>query len=70
MLYRLSGVTKVYEDRTVLDIPDMNIEAGERYALLGPNGAGKTTLLNILAFLDRPTAGACWRPCPEKPFAR
>ncbi|MCF8079116.1 MAG: ATP-binding cassette domain-containing protein [Desulfobacterales bacterium] len=58
MLYRLSGVTKVYEDRTVLDIPDMNIEAGERYALLGPNGAGKTTLLNILAFLDRPTAGA------------
>jgi tungstate transport system ATP-binding protein len=58
MLYRLSGVTKGYEGRTVLDIPEMNIEAGGRYALLGPNGAGKTTLLNILAFLDRPTTGA------------
>lgn len=58
ILYRISGLTRVYKDRTVLDIPEMNIEAGGRYALLGPNGAGKTTLLNILAFLDRPTAGA------------
>ena len=58
ILYRISGLTRVYEDRTVLDIPEMTIEAGGRYALLGPNGAGKTTLLNILAFLDRPTAGA------------
>jgi tungstate transport system ATP-binding protein len=58
MLYRLSGISKVYEGRTVVDIPDMKIEEGGRYALLGPNGAGKTTLLNILAFLDRPTSGA------------
>ncbi len=58
MLYRLSGVTKVYEDRTVVDIHELNIETGGRYALLGANGAGKTTLLNILAFLDRPTTGA------------
>lgn len=56
-LYRLSGVTKVYDQRTVLDIAEMNFEAGRRYALLGPNGAGKTTLLNILAFLDRPDTG-------------
>ncbi|MGD8368197.1 MAG: ATP-binding cassette domain-containing protein [Desulfobacterales bacterium] len=57
-LYRLSDLTQVYDGRTVVDIPRLEIEAGERYALLGPNGAGKTTLLNILAFLDRPTTGA------------
>ena len=58
MLYRLSSVTRVFEDRTVLDIPHLNIEEGGRLALLGPNGAGKTTLLEILAFLERPATGA------------
>ena len=24
----------------------------------------------IRSAIYRPTAGACWRPCPEKPFAR
>ncbi len=57
MLYRLSNLTKVFDDRTVVDIGSLDIENGGRCALLGPNGAGKTTLLNILAFLDRPTAG-------------
>ena len=57
MLYVLSQLTKVYKDRTVLDIPNLEIEKGGIYALLGPNGAGKTTLLNILAFLEPPTSG-------------
>jgi len=57
MLYTLSKLIKSYADRTVLDIPDLNIDAGKTYALLGPNGAGKTTLLNILGFLDRPDSG-------------
>ena len=57
MLYRIDGLKKVYDRRTVLDIPELVIEAGLIYGLLGPNGAGKTTLLNILGFLDRPDAG-------------
>ena len=58
MLYNLSQLTKVYEKRTVLDIPTLEIEKGGIYALLGPNGAGKTTLLNILGFLEPPTSGS------------
>jgi putative ABC transport system ATP-binding protein len=33
-------------------------EAGEYIAIMGESGSGKTTLLNILAALDRPTAGS------------
>ena len=57
MLYEISGLTRVFNGRTVLDIPDLTIEKGQIYALLGPNGSGKTTLLNLLAFLDTPSSG-------------
>jgi tungstate transport system ATP-binding protein len=57
MLYSLSQLTKIYENRTVLDIPTLEIEEKGIYALLGPNGSGKTTLLNILGFLEPPTSG-------------
>lgn len=36
---------------------DLAVERGEVVALVGPSGSGKTTLLNILAGLDRPSAG-------------
>jgi putative ABC transport system ATP-binding protein len=36
----------------------LNVGVGEWVALMGPSGCGKTTLLNLLAGLDRPTAGS------------
>jgi putative ABC transport system ATP-binding protein len=39
---------------------DLAIAQGEFVAIMGPSGCGKSTLLNLLAGLDRPTAGEVW----------
>jgi len=55
--YRLEGVQKTYGARAVLDIPALDLAAGEIFAIVGPSGAGKSTLLRLLAFLEAPTRG-------------
>jgi putative ABC transport system ATP-binding protein len=57
----LRGVAKEYRrDQIripVLEALDLDVAEGEFLALMGPSGSGKTTLLNLIAGLDRPTAG-------------
>ncbi|MDY7035458.1 MAG: ABC transporter ATP-binding protein [Thermodesulfobacteriota bacterium] len=57
MLFEITNLTKVYGDRTVLNISELNFEKRVIYALQGPNGSGKTTLLEILSLLNSPTSG-------------
>ena len=57
MLYSIRNLKKIYNGRTVLDIPELSIKSGKIYGLLGPNGSGKTTLLSILGLLNAPTSG-------------
>ena len=60
-LVEIRGVTKQFrkgdETITPLDDIDLDIERGDFLALMGPSGAGKSTLLNLVAGIDRPTAG-------------
>ena len=60
-MVRVRGLRKVYrrdrEEIPVLDGIDLDVPAGAFEALMGPSGSGKTTLLNLIAGIDRPTAG-------------
>src|SRR5215207_8769977 len=60
-LVDVQRLTKSYRKGTqevpVLRDLDLQVEAGEFLALMGPSGSGKTTLLNLIAGIDRPTAG-------------
>ena len=57
----VKNLRKVYGSRgttyPALNDIDLDIKAGEFVGIMGPSGAGKTTLLNIVATIDRPTAG-------------
>jgi ATP-binding cassette subfamily F protein 3 len=61
-MIQLSGLTKAFGDRVLLDAVSWQIDDRERVGLAGPNGAGKTTLLKMLAGLDEPDAGAVVKP--------
>ncbi len=41
----------------VLKDIDMEVQEGEFVGIMGPSGSGKTTLLNVLASIDKVTAG-------------
>ncbi len=48
-MIKCENLKKIYSERTVLDIPFLEIKNGERLALTGPNGSGKSTLLKAFA---------------------
>lgn len=56
-LLTLRDIKVQYGNRIVLQIPALDLIAGEVLAILGPNGAGKTTLLRVMGLLLRPTTG-------------
>ncbi len=57
MALRVEGLEHSYEGRTVLEVPEFEVPAGQTCALLGPSGSGKSTLLRVLALLERPSEG-------------
>jgi putative ABC transport system ATP-binding protein len=57
----LAGVEKAYRSGRVrfraLSGVDLAVAAGEMVAITGPSGSGKSTIINLIAGIDRPTAG-------------
>ena len=56
-MLRLSQITKRYDERTVLDAVDLDLDVGKTYSLIGPSGCGKSTLLRIMIGLIQPDDG-------------
>lgn len=63
-LLEVNNIKKTYVQRfggnkvEALKNVSFSAEEGEFIAIMGESGSGKTTLLNILAALDKPTAGS------------
>lgn len=62
-ILEVNNLKKIYTTRfggnqvQALSNIHFSVEKGEYVAIMGESGSGKTTLLNILAALDKPTAG-------------
>lgn len=60
-ILKLENVKKVYVTKSVvteaLSEINFSVEEGEFISIMGESGSGKTSLLNIIATLDKPTAG-------------
>ena len=61
----VSGLSKKYGDKTVVDNLSFEIQQPGVYALLGTNGAGKTTAIRmILGMLSRDAGTVLWKGAP------
>ena len=57
-MIRVSGLSKTYGRRRVVDDVSFTCPAGSVTGFLGPNGAGKSTTMRMLVGLAEPTSGA------------
>ncbi len=52
------GLTKIYDDKIIVQGFDIRVLRGDRVAFVGPNGVGKTTLLKMLTGEIEPDEGS------------
>ena len=54
---KICGLTKTYNGRRVLDLPEMEVRDGTICSIAGTNGSGKSTMAKILAGIEKPDGG-------------
>lgn len=56
-MFKIKNLTKIYEDKTIIDNINFEIGLGKFITLLGQNGAGKSTFLRLLSGFELPNSG-------------
>lgn len=56
-MIQAKDLKKIYNQKCVLDLPELTIPEGECFGLVGNNGAGKTTFFSLLLDLIAPSEG-------------
>jgi tungstate transport system ATP-binding protein len=70
-IYRIQNLKHIYNGQPALQIETLEIRPNTILGFIGPNGSGKSTLLNLLAFIDKPSAGNIFfKGKPSEPFSR
>ncbi|MCQ8783934.1 energy-dependent translational throttle protein EttA [Mangrovibrevibacter kandeliae] len=59
-IYHMSGLTKAYGNKKVLENIHLSFYPDAKIGILGPNGSGKSTLLKIMAGQDKEFTGEAW----------
>ncbi|TKB22870.1 MAG: energy-dependent translational throttle protein EttA [Mesorhizobium sp.] len=59
-IYHMSGLSKAYGTKKVLDNIHLSFYPDAKIGILGPNGSGKSTILRIMAGLDKEYQGEAW----------
>lgn len=57
-IFTVRKLTRIYGEKKVLDIEELDLEAGRITGIIGPSGAGKSTLLYILNGLEKASGGS------------
>ena len=59
-IYHMSGLSKAYGTKKVLENIHLSFYPDAKIGILGPNGSGKSTVLRIMAGLDKEWSGEAW----------
>jgi len=59
-IYHMSGLSKAYGTKKVLENIHLSFYPDAKIGILGPNGSGKSTILRIMAGLDKEWSGEAW----------
>jgi len=58
LVIEAKGISKSYENRSIVSDFSMRVQRGDRIGIVGPNGSGKTTLVNLLTGSLPPDSGS------------
>jgi ATP-binding cassette ChvD family protein len=59
-IYHMSGLSKAYGAKKVLENVHLSFYPDAKIGILGPNGSGKSTILRIMAGVDKDWTGEAW----------